>query len=92
MIVLSGRPVLLDDVLPAADAVIEAWLPGTEGAGVADALLGDTPFTGTTPYTWPATPGDAPRTGKGLCDGGVYPLGYGLDDTGALLGPAACTP
>ena len=74
-----------------ADAVIEAWLPGTEGAGVADVLLGDAPFTGTTPYTWPATPADAPRTGKGPCEGAVYPRGYGLDSTGALLGPAACT-
>ncbi len=41
-----------------------AWLPGTEGAGVGDVLFGDRPFTATTPYTWPKTPDDAPRTGK----------------------------
>ena len=41
---------------------LTAWLPGTEGAGIADVLLGDTPFGGTTPYTWPATPGDAALT------------------------------
>jgi len=90
VIVLSGRPVILDDVLPQADAVVEAWLPGTEGAGIADVLLGDAPFTGTTPYTWPATPEDAPRTGRSACEGAVYPVGYGLDRNGALLGPAAC--
>jgi beta-glucosidase len=89
VVVMSGRPVALDDVAP-ADAVVAAWLPGTEGAGLADVLLGDKPFVGTTPYTWPKTPEDAPRVGKAACDGAVYPVGYGLDATGKLLGPAAC--
>ena len=40
VVVLSGRPVMLDDARR-ADAVVAAWLPGTEGAGVADVLLGD---------------------------------------------------
>jgi beta-glucosidase len=90
VVVLSGRPMMLDAILPSADAVVAAWLPGTEGAGVADVLLGTTPFTGTTPYTWPLTPADAPRTGKKPCEGARYPAGYGLDVTGAPLGPAAC--
>ena len=81
---------MLDTILPTADAVVEAWLPGTEGAGVADVLFGDQPFTGTTPYTWPQTPQDAPRAGKTACDGAVFPRGYGLTVAGALLGPAAC--
>jgi beta-glucosidase len=89
VVVMSGRPVVLDD-LASADAVVAAWLPGTEGAGLADVLLGDKPFVGTTPYTWPKTPRDAPRVGKAACDGAVYPAGYGLDATGKLLGPAAC--
>jgi len=89
VVVMSGRPVLLDDLAP-ADAVVAAWLPGTEGAGLADVLLGDKPFVGTTPYTWPKTPDDAPRVGKQACDGAAYPVGYGLDATGKLLGPAAC--
>ena len=46
VVILSGRPVMLDRILPAADAVVAAWLPGTEGAGVADVLFGDRPFTG----------------------------------------------
>ena len=53
-------------------------------------LLGKQPFTGTTPYTWPVTAADAPRVGKSACEGAVYPLGYGLDATGKLLGPPAC--
>ncbi len=89
VVVMSGRPVVLDDTA-SADAVIAAWLPGTEATGLADVLLGDEPFVGTTPYTWPKTPEDAPRVGKSACDGAVYPLGYGLDATGKLLGPGAC--
>ena len=89
VVVISGRPVVLDD-FASADAVVEAWLPGTEAAGLADVLLGDMPFVGTTPYTWPKTAGDAPRVGKSTCDGAVYPVGYGLDATGKLLGTPAC--
>ena len=89
VVIMSGRPVVLDDVA-SADAIVAAWLPGTEVAGLADVLLGDKPFGGTTPYTWPKTAGDAPRVGKSACDGAVYPLGYGLDASGKLLGPPAC--
>jgi len=89
VVVISGRPMVLGDVA-SADAVVEAWLPGTEATGLADVLLGDKPFVGTTPYTWPKTAADAPRVGKSACDGAVYPVGYGLDATGKLLGPAAC--
>ena len=89
VVVMSGRPIMLDDV-GSADAVVAAWLPGTEAAGLGDVLFGDKPFVGTTPYTWPKSPADAPRFGKSACEGAVYPVGYGLDATGALLGPAAC--
>ncbi|HEX5147631.1 MAG TPA: glycoside hydrolase family 3 N-terminal domain-containing protein, partial [Candidatus Limnocylindrales bacterium] len=87
VIVLSGRPMMLDEFLGTADAVIAAWLPGTEGEGLADVLLGDRPFTATTPYTWPLTPDDAPRAAEGPCR---FPLGYGLDASGAPLGGPAC--
>jgi beta-glucosidase len=90
VVVLSGRPVILDEILPVADVVAAGWLPGTEGAGLVDVLYGDVPFGGRTPYTWPRTPEDAPRTGKAACDGAIFPRGYGLAATGDLLGPAAC--
>jgi Glycosyl hydrolase family 3 C-terminal domain len=35
------------------DALVAAWLPGTEGQGIADVLFGDAPCTGKLPYTWP---------------------------------------
>jgi beta-glucosidase len=90
VVIMSGRPMMLSGIAGKADAVVEAWLPGTEGEGLADVLLGARPFTGTTPYTWPKTPNDAPRIGKSACQGAVYPYGYGLDAAGKLLGPAAC--
>ena len=88
VVVLSGRPMLLDGIVGTADAVIAAWLPGTEGDGLADLLLGGRPFTATTPYTWPLTPDGAPRALEAPCR---YPFGYGLDASGTLLGPGPCT-
>lgn len=51
VVVVSGRPQAFD--ASAADAVVAAWLPGTEGGGVADVLFGTVPFTGTLPVPWP---------------------------------------
>jgi beta-glucosidase len=53
VVVYSGRPVLLGEVPEVADAVVAAWLPGTEGAGVVDGLFGRTPLTGRLPFGWP---------------------------------------
>ena len=52
LIVLSGRPLVIAEEHALADAVIAAWQPGTEGAGVADVLFGDYPFVGKSTYTW----------------------------------------
>src|SRR6185295_13257748 len=41
VVLLSGRPLVLGETLDRADAVLAAWLPGTEGTGVADVLFGD---------------------------------------------------
>ena len=57
------------------DALVAAWLPGTEGQGVADALFGREPFSGTLPYTWPRSIEQLP-----LGQGGdpLFELGFGL--------------
>ena len=54
LIVLSGRPLLLDPAtVENADAIIAAWLPGSEGgSGLAELLLGQAPFTGRLPFRW----------------------------------------
>lgn len=77
-IVLSGRPVLIADRLANADAWIAAWLPGTEGDGVADVLFGDYPPTGKLSHSWPRTQEQA---NVNFGDPGYDPLfalGHGL--------------
>lgn len=53
ILILSGRPLNLPPLALRAEAIVAAWLPGSEGGGVADALFGDVPFTGTLPVPWP---------------------------------------
>jgi len=53
VVLVSGRPLVLEPILDDADAIIAAWLPGTEGQGVADVLFGDYAPTGKLSFTWP---------------------------------------
>lgn len=53
VVIVSARPIVLDGL--EADAIVAAWLPGTEGHGVADVLVGARPFTGRLPRDWPAS-------------------------------------
>ncbi len=52
-IVLSGRPLILGSMLDQSDALLAAWLPGTEGQGVVDVLTGAYKPTGKLPRVWP---------------------------------------
>lgn len=75
-ILYSGRPVIIGDQLPKAEAFIAAWLPGTEAAGITDALFGGG-FTGKLPVTWPTAVTSEPiNSGDGKAP--LFPLGYGL--------------
>ncbi len=65
LVVLSGRPLLLDTVIDHCDAVVAAWLPGSEGDGIADVLTGAAPFTGRLPRNWPGITGPADTTNPG---------------------------
>jgi len=53
VILISGRPLILDPILHQCDALIAAWLPGTEGEGITDVLFGDYPPVGRLSQTWP---------------------------------------
>jgi beta-glucosidase len=78
VVVISGRPLLLGSVLDQADALVAAWLPGTEGAGVADVLFGDYRPTGKLSYSWPRTTAQlAIHRGDAGYDP-LFPFGYGL--------------
>ncbi len=78
-VVLSGRPLVLGPVLEQADAIIAAWLPGTEGAGVADVLFGDVPPTGKLSFGWPRAMDQVPLGHGGTEPGDLlFPRGFGL--------------
>ena len=70
VVLFSGRPMILGDVLDKADAVVAAWLPGTEGAGITDVLFGDYKPTGKLSFTWPKASGDKSDP--------LFRFGYGL--------------
>jgi beta-glucosidase len=76
-VIVSGRPVFIDDILNDADAIIAAWLPGSEGEGVADVLFGDYKPYSKLSFTWPKASSASLHKG----DAGyqtLFPLGYGL--------------
>ncbi len=81
VLLVSGRPMIVTDQLAGWDAFVAAWLPGTEGEGVADVLFGSLPFTGRLPFSWPRNNAQLPfdfanlPTGE---DGPLFPYGYGL--------------
>jgi beta-glucosidase len=78
VILISGRPLIITDSIGSWDALLSAWLPGSEGAGVADVLFGDLPFTGTLPYTWPTSVEQLPVGSS--TEAPLFPLGFGLTE------------
>ena len=77
VVLVSGRPMNVDGILAEADTLVAAWLPGTEGDGVADVLFGKHKPTGKLSFTWPK----GSSTSFHLGDPGyetLFPFGYGL--------------
>ncbi len=60
VVLLSGRPMILEPILADADAILASWLPGTEGDGVADVLFGKYNPTGVLSHTWPKSMAQIP--------------------------------
>ena len=78
VVVVSGRPLLLTDQLPQIGALVAAWLPGTEGEGVADVLFGAAKFGGTLPVTWPRNLRQLPVGRPQDTRAPLFPYGFGL--------------
>jgi beta-glucosidase len=78
VVVVSGRPLILGEAAAQADALVAAWLPGTEGDGVADVLFGDYKPTGKLPFTWPRTMAQIPINFGDAAYDPLYAYGYGL--------------
>jgi len=81
---LSGRPMWVNPEINASDAFVAAWLPGSQGNGVADVLFksGHVPeydFTGRLPFSWPNTAMPVTYQASGNVAGAIYARGWGLD-------------
>jgi beta-glucosidase len=80
-VLLSGRPLVLGDALDASDAFLAAWLPGTEGQGIADIIFGDYKPTGKLPRPWPRNnDGLASLTVQSASPAPLFPQGYSLEN------------
>jgi beta-glucosidase len=82
VVIISGRPLLIDSYLSNANlsAVVAAWLPGTEGAGIADVLFGAVKPTGKLGHSWPKN-GQIPINWDDpdyTSDPPAFPIGHGL--------------
>jgi len=76
VVLVSGRPMIVTDEIEDADAFVAAWLPGTEGDGVAEVLFGDYGFTGRLSFSWPRNMGQIPiNVGDATYDP-LFPYGY----------------
>jgi beta-glucosidase len=80
VLLISGRVLAVKDELAKSDAFIAAWLPGSEGAGVADFLFSVDGFKpkGKSPYSWPADLADLPLAPT--AEHALFKYGYGLED------------
>ncbi len=78
VVLLSGRPVILGDIPEQAQALVAAWLPGSEGQGVADVLFGDCPPTGRLSHSWPRSVSQLPLNYGDKNYDPLFPLGFGL--------------
>lgn len=82
VLLISGRPLVVTRQIEQADAFVAAWLPGSEGNGIADVLFGDYNFTGRLPHSWPKSIDDFNgQFGPNFWDESIDPLfkfGYGL--------------
>jgi beta-glucosidase len=75
-VLLSGRPLILGSAFDASDVFIAAWLPGTEGEGVADVLFGEVKPTGRLPREWPRNNDQA--AANAMPRKPLFPPGFGL--------------
>ena len=80
-VLLSGRPLILGRALDASDAFLAAWLPGTEGQGVADVLFGDYKPTGKLPRQWPRNNGGLATMAQSSSAGALlFPQGFSMEN------------
>jgi beta-glucosidase len=78
VVLVSGRPMIIDRALANAGAFVAAWLPGSEGQGVADVLFGDYKPTGKLAFSWPRSMSQVPVNVGDKNYDPLFKFGYGL--------------
>ncbi len=77
-VLLSGRPLIVNDALEQSRAFVVAWLPGSEGSGIAEVLFGDYAFSGRLGFSWPRDAGQIPINIGDEDYDPLFPYGFGL--------------
>jgi len=78
VVLIAGRPMILDPIMTYADAIVVAWLPGSEAGGITDILFGDAHPTGKLPQSWPRSMSQIPINYGDATYDPLYPYAYGL--------------
>ncbi|KAG6486001.1 beta-glucosidase BoGH3B-like [Zingiber officinale] len=78
VVIISGRPLVIEPYVAIMDALVAAWLPGTEGQGITDVLFGDYGFTGKLPRTWFKSVDQLPMNVGDKNYDPLFPFGFGL--------------
>ena len=78
VVLIAGRPLILDPLMASADAIVMAWLPGSEGAGITDIVFGDAKPTGKLPHSWPRSMSQIPINYGSAGIDPLYSYGFGL--------------
>lgn len=78
VVLITGRPVVFEPYVPLVDALVAAWLPGTEGNGIADVIFGDYDFVGKSSRTWFKSVDQLPMNVGDKHYDPLFPYGFGL--------------
>jgi beta-glucosidase len=83
VLLISGRPLIVTQQINQSDAFVAAWLPGSEGDGIAEVLFGEYDFKGSLPHSWPKSEEDFKgKFGPNFWEKSIkplFPFGYGLN-------------
>jgi beta-glucosidase len=83
VVLISGRPLVVTQQIQQSAAFVAAWLPGSEGEGIAEVLFGEYDFKGKLPHSWPKSEEDyTGKYGPNFWDSTIeplFPIGYGLN-------------
>ena len=78
VVLMSGRPMIINTQLNQSAAFVASWIGSTEGVGFTDVLFGDYGFTGKLTFTWPSSVSQEPCNANNGCTGALFPYGYGI--------------